>query len=128
MLLDHFKVFRVFFRLIEFSSGVVENAGVFGWHIEGLNIRLISKIPIRKLFILTSSFHPCVVFYDLAKNNKMAKYCFFLHTGRTAAYVPWTTRSGLCEKMILNIASWHLKFGQAKITPSDVTRGLAKKN
>ena len=77
MLLDHFKVFRVFFRLIEFSSGVVENAGVFGWHIEGLNIRLISKIPIRKLFILTSSFHPCVVFYDLAKNNKMAKYCFF---------------------------------------------------
>ena len=77
MLGDHFKVFRVSFRLIKFSDGVVENAGVFEWRIVGLNIRLISKIPIKQLFILTSSFHPCIVFHYLAKNNKMAKYCFF---------------------------------------------------
>ena len=77
MLGDHFKVFRVCFRLIEFSGRVVENAGAFGLRIEGLNVRLISKIPIKKLFILTSSFHPCTVFHDLAKNNKMEKYYFF---------------------------------------------------
>ena len=77
MLGDHFKVFRVYFRLIEFLGGVVENAGVFGWRIEGLNIRLISEIPIKKLFILSSSFHPCIVFHDMSKNNNMAKYCFF---------------------------------------------------
>ena len=76
MLGDHFKVFRVSFRLIEFSDVVVENAGDFEWRIKRLNTRQISEIPIKKLFILTSSFHPCIVFMIWQKVTKWRKPVF----------------------------------------------------
>ena len=62
MLEDHYKVFRVCSWSIEPLGEVVDNAVDFGWQIKGLNIRVISKSQIRKLFILTSSFHPHIVF------------------------------------------------------------------
>ena len=62
MLGDHYKVFRVCSRSIEPLGGEVDNTGDFKWQIKGLNIQVISESQIRKLFILTSSFHPRIVF------------------------------------------------------------------